>query len=50
MISAVMTGAQLLRPLIANGNSLLRWTPFKASGRGPAMVVDLTYNSLEKPV
>jgi RHS repeat-associated protein len=33
---------------IANGNTLLRWTPFQAPGRGLATVVDLTYNSLEK--
>lgn len=33
---------------IANGNSLLRWTPFQAPGRGLATVVDLTYNSLEQ--
>ena len=33
---------------IANGNSLLRWTPFQASGRGLSTVLDLTYNSLEK--
>jgi RHS repeat-associated protein len=31
----------------ANGNSLLRWTPFQTPGRGLATVVDLTYNSLE---
>jgi RHS repeat-associated protein len=33
---------------IANGNSLLRWTPFQAPGRGLSTVLDLTYNSLEK--
>jgi RHS repeat-associated protein len=33
---------------VANGNSLLRWTPFEARGRGLMTVVDLTYNSLEK--
>ncbi|HEY0601684.1 MAG TPA: Ig-like domain-containing protein [Herpetosiphonaceae bacterium] len=33
---------------IANGNSLLRWTPFQSPGRGLATVVDLTYNTLEK--
>ena len=33
---------------VANGNSLLRWTPFQAPGRGLATVVDLTYNALER--
>jgi RHS repeat-associated protein len=33
---------------VANGNSLLRWTPFGEPGRGLATVVDLTYNSLEE--
>lgn len=33
---------------IANGNSLLRFTPFEAPGRGLSTVIDLTYNSLEK--
>ena len=33
---------------VANGNSLVRWTPFEAPGRGLATVVDLTYNALEK--
>ena len=32
---------------VANGNMLLRWTPFLAPGRGLATMVDLTYNSLE---
>jgi RHS repeat-associated protein len=32
---------------VANGNSLLRWTPFNSPGRGLATVMDLTYNSLE---
>jgi YD repeat-containing protein len=32
---------------VANGNMLLRWTPFLAPGRGLASVVDLTYNSME---
>ncbi|MCA1824441.1 MAG: DNRLRE domain-containing protein, partial [Frankia sp.] len=31
----------------ASGNSLLRWTPMTAAGRGLSTVVDLTYNSLE---
>jgi hypothetical protein len=33
---------------VANGNSVLRWTPFEAPGRGLSTVVDITYNSLEK--
>jgi RHS repeat-associated protein len=33
---------------VANGNSLLRWTPFSSTGRGLSTVVDITYNSLEK--
>jgi len=33
---------------VANGNSLLRWTPLDEPGRGLATVLDLTYNSLEK--
>ncbi|HYZ75914.1 MAG TPA: RHS repeat domain-containing protein [Gaiellaceae bacterium] len=33
---------------VANGNSLLRWTPFDSPGRGLSTVVDITYNSLEK--
>ena len=33
---------------LANGNSLVRWTPFAAPGRGLSTVVDLTYNSLEQ--
>jgi RHS repeat-associated protein len=33
---------------VANGNSIVRWTPFMAPGRGLSTVVDLTYNSLEK--
>lgn len=32
---------------LANGNMLLRWTPFSDPGRGLATMVDLTYNSLE---
>ena len=32
---------------VANGDMLLRWTPFMAPGRGLATMVDLTYNSLE---
>jgi RHS repeat-associated protein len=32
---------------VANGNNLLRWTPFLAPGRGLSTVVDLTYSSLE---
>ncbi|NES27985.1 DNRLRE domain-containing protein [Micromonospora terminaliae] len=32
---------------IANGNMLVRWSPFFAPGRGLATMVDLTYNSLE---
>ncbi|MFN0154525.1 MAG: DUF6531 domain-containing protein, partial [Gaiella sp.] len=31
----------------ANGNSLVRWTPFESPGRGLNTVVDFTYNSLE---
>jgi RHS repeat-associated protein len=33
---------------VANGNSLLRWTPFDEPGKGLATVLDLTYNALEK--
>ncbi|MFL5936133.1 MAG: DNRLRE domain-containing protein, partial [Gaiellaceae bacterium] len=33
---------------IANGNSILRWTPFDEPGVGLASVLDLTYNALEK--
>ncbi|TMD16322.1 MAG: hypothetical protein E6J00_00875, partial [Chloroflexi bacterium] len=33
---------------VANGNSILRWTPFNSPGRGLATVLDLTYNSLEE--
>lgn len=33
---------------VANGNSLLRWSPFMAPGRGLSSVVDLTYNSAEQ--
>lgn len=33
---------------VANGNSLVRWTPFSSAGRGLSTVLDLTYNSLEK--
>ncbi len=32
---------------VANGNMLVRWTPFFAPGRGLSTMVDLTYNSLE---
>ena len=32
---------------VANGNVMLRWSPFFAPGRGLATTVDLTYNSLE---
>ena len=32
---------------VANGNSILRWTPFMSPGRGLATVMDITYNSLE---
>jgi RHS repeat-associated protein len=32
---------------VANGNMLVRWTPFFAPGRGLATMLDLTYNSLE---
>ncbi|HZN71745.1 MAG TPA: Ig-like domain-containing protein [Micromonosporaceae bacterium] len=32
---------------VANGNMLLRWSPFFAPGRGVSTMVDLTYNSLE---
>ncbi|HEU5315291.1 MAG TPA: PA14 domain-containing protein, partial [Chloroflexota bacterium] len=33
---------------VANGNSLLTWTPFSAPSRGLGTAVNLTYNSLEK--
>jgi RHS repeat-associated protein len=33
---------------VANGNSLLHWTPFDEPGRGLATIADITYNSLEK--
>jgi RHS repeat-associated protein len=33
---------------VANGNSLLRWSPLLAPGRGLSTVVDITYNSLEQ--
>jgi RHS repeat-associated protein len=33
---------------VANGNSLLRWTPWQLPGRGLSTVVDITYNSFEK--
>ncbi len=33
---------------VANGNSIVRWTPLSSPGRGLATVLDLTYNSLEK--
>jgi RHS repeat-associated protein len=32
---------------VANGNMLLRWSPFFAPGRGLSTMLDLTYNSLE---
>jgi YD repeat-containing protein len=32
---------------VANGNSLLRWTPWVSPGRGLSSVLDLTYNSRE---
>jgi YD repeat-containing protein len=32
---------------VANGNSLLRWTPFTSPGRGLTTVASLTYNSRE---
>ena len=32
----------------ANGNSLVRWTPFSAPGRGLDTVLTLTHNALEK--
>jgi len=32
---------------LANGDMLVRWTPFFAPGRGLSSMVDLTYNSLE---
>jgi YD repeat-containing protein len=32
---------------VANGNMLLRWTPFSDPGRGLSTVLDLTYNALE---
>jgi RHS repeat-associated protein len=32
---------------VASGNSILRWTPFSAPGRGLSTTVNLTYNSLE---
>lgn len=33
---------------VANGNSLVRWSPFMAPGQGLSTVLDLTYNSLEQ--
>ncbi|MEJ7567739.1 MAG: DNRLRE domain-containing protein [Gaiellaceae bacterium] len=33
---------------VANGDSIVRWTPFMSPGRGLSTVVDLTYNALEK--
>lgn len=33
---------------VANGNSLLHWTPFVSPGRGLSTVVELSYNSLEQ--
>jgi RHS repeat-associated protein len=33
---------------VANGNSLVRWTPFSAPGRGLDTVLTLTHNALEK--
>ena len=32
---------------VANGDMLVRWSPFFAPGRGLSTMVDLTYNSLE---
>jgi RHS repeat-associated protein len=32
---------------VANGNSLVTWSPFSLPGRGLATMVNLTYNSLE---
>jgi len=32
---------------VANGNSIVHWTPFDSPGRGLATLVGLTYNSLE---
>src|SRR5258708_2226040 len=32
---------------VANGDSILHYTPFNSPGRGLATLVDLTYNSLE---
>jgi RHS repeat-associated protein len=32
---------------VANGDMLVRWTPFFAPGRGLSTMLDLTYNSLE---
>ncbi len=32
---------------VANGNNLLRWTPWTDPGRGLSTVLDVTYNSLE---
>jgi RHS repeat-associated protein len=32
---------------LASSNSIVRWTPFSAPGRGLSTVMDLTYNSLE---
>lgn len=33
---------------VANGNSIIRWTPFDEPGKGLATVLDLTYNALEQ--
>lgn len=33
---------------VANGNSIVQWTPFSAPGRGLDTVLTLTYNSLEQ--
>jgi RHS repeat-associated protein len=33
---------------VANGNSMVSWTPFSAPGRGVDTVLTLTYNALEK--
>jgi RHS repeat-associated protein len=33
---------------VANGNSVIRWTPFTSKGRGLSTVASLTYNSLEE--
>ncbi|HEU4349309.1 MAG TPA: RHS repeat-associated core domain-containing protein [Actinoplanes sp.] len=43
---AVGAGMQAMTN-IANGNNLLRWTPWTSPGRGLTSVFDITYNSLE---